>query len=56
MKSYVLKDVDPELWRKVKMYAYYENVTIREKIIEMLTYWDETYERFEEETRRLNRK
>lgn len=36
MKSYILKNVNPELWQEVKILAIKKRTTIRELIIELL--------------------
>jgi hypothetical protein len=38
---YMLKGVDPELWRKVRAKAAFEGRTIREVIVELLNWWVE---------------
>ncbi len=39
MKSYYLKDIDPELWRKVKTKAASMEKSVRDVILELLEKW-----------------
>jgi len=48
MKSYILKNVDDELWKKVRMLAISEDITIRDLIIGLLE------KKIKEETKCIN--
>ena len=39
MASYILRDIDPELWKRVKAKAALEPVTIKAKIEALLRNW-----------------
>lgn len=48
---YPLHHNDPELLRKAKMYAYFENTTVKAKILGWLKAWIKEREDFEQSTR-----
>lgn len=37
--SFILRDLDPEFWQKVKAKADAEGVTVKELILRLLTQW-----------------
>lgn len=39
MASYILRDIDPDLWKRVKAKAALEPITIKSLIERMLTQW-----------------
>jgi predicted DNA binding CopG/RHH family protein len=39
MASYILRNIDPELWRRVKSKAALEGITIKALIEELLQTW-----------------
>jgi hypothetical protein len=39
MASYIIRQIDPELWRQVKSKAALERLTIRELIEQLLRQW-----------------
>ena len=36
VSAYTLRDIDPDLWRRVKIRAAYEGKTIREALVDLL--------------------
>jgi len=39
MASFVLREIDPEMWRKAKSKAALEGTTMKQKIVDLLTDW-----------------
>ena len=37
--SFILRDIDPELWRKVKSKAALEGITVKTVILKLLAKW-----------------
>ena len=37
--SFILRDIDPELWRRVKSKAALEGITIKHVILKLLAKW-----------------
>ena len=52
IKSYLLRDVEGELWRRVKDYCLWNDITIKDFILESL---DEKTKQWEKERKRSDR-
>jgi len=54
--TYLLAGLKPEFWREVRYYCEVEGISIREKIIELLTDWIAGYDRMIDAVKKFNRK